>query len=64
MSKMKRNKTARANDVVIAMQTALDDFGTDPFTEVINKINNCGKILEVVSRSIFITLPKKPGVNE
>lgn len=64
MSKMKKNKTARPNDVVIAMQTALDVFGTDPVTEVINEINNCGKILEVVSRSIFITLPKKPGVNE
>ena len=45
------------------MIDALEDYGVDKLTEVtvINKIYDDGKFPEDLSRSIFITLPKKPG---
>lgn len=46
---------------VIEMSTNLDNFGIDKETKVINKIYVSSNELEVLSRSIFITLPKKPG---
>lgn len=42
------------------MQSALDDFGMDKITDVINKIYNSGD----VSKLIFVAVPKKPDTNE
>lgn len=44
--------------------SVLDDFDIDKFAQVIIEINNISEILEDLSRSILIVLPKKPGKNE
>ena len=64
MAKMKRNKTAGSDEIVIEMVTALEDFGIEKVTEVINEIYNTGEIPEDLSKSIFIALPKRAGANE
>lgn len=46
------------------MIKALDDFNIDEITEIISEIDNSGDIVEHLSRSIFIALPKKPGTNK
>lgn len=46
------------------MFSALDNFGIDKITEVINEIYKSDNILEDVSISIFVALNKKLGVNE
>lgn len=38
LAKMKRNKVAETNKIVIRMLTGFEDFGTDEITEVINEI--------------------------
>jgi len=58
---MKKNKAAGPDGVVTEMIHALEDYGVDKLTEVINKIYEDGKFPEDLSRSIFITLPKKAG---
>ena len=64
IAKMKRNKTAGPDKIVIEMVTALEDFGIEKVTEVINEIYNTGEIPEDLSKSIFIALPKRAGANE
>ena len=46
---------------VIEMIEALEEYGVKKLTEIINKIYDDGKFPEDLSKSIFITLPKKPG---
>ena len=41
------------------MIEALEDYGVEKLTEIINKIYDDGKFPEDLSKSIFITLPKK-----
>ena len=61
MSKMKKNKAAGPDGVVTEMFEALEEYGVDRLTEFINKIYNDGTFPDEFGRSIFITLPKKPG---
>ena len=57
----KRNKAAGPDGTVVEMiEAALDDFGIDTMTEIINEIYDSGTIPEDLSKSIFIALPKKP----
>ena len=46
------------------MIAALDEFGMDKVTEVINQIYDSGEIPTELSKSIFIALPKKQGAIE
>ena len=64
LQKMKRNKAAGPDEVVIEMIVALEDFGVEKLTEVLNEVYDCGEIPEDLSKSIFIALPKKPGAIE
>ena len=64
ISMMKRNKAAGHDGVVMEMVEALENYGVMKLTEVINKIYDDGKFPEDLSKSIFITLPKKPGAVE
>ena len=64
MAKMKRNKAAGPDEIVIELVIALEDFGIEKVTEVNNKIYNTGEIPEDLSKSIFIALPKRAGANE
>ena len=58
---MRKNKAAGPDGVVIEMIETLEEYGVDKLTEIINKIYDDGKFPEDLSKSIFITLPKKPG---
>ncbi len=64
VNKMKKNKAAGPDEIVTEMITALEDFGTEKLTDVINEVYNSGDIPEDLSKSIFIALPKKPGATE
>ena len=58
---MRRNKAAGPAGVVTEMIEALEEYGVEKLTEIINKIYDDGKFPEDLSKSIFITLPKKPS---
>ena len=58
---MRKNKAAGLDGVVIEMIEALGEYIVEKLTEIINKIYDDGKFPEDLSKSIFITLPKKPG---
>ena len=58
---MRKNKAAGLDGVVIEMIKALEEYGVEKLTEIINKTYNDGKFPEDLSKSIFITLPRKPG---
>ena len=58
---MKRNKAAGPDGVVIEMIDALEEFGVEKLTDVINKIYEDGKFPEDLAQSIFIPIPKKQG---
>ena len=64
ISMMKRNKAAGPDGVVMEMVEALENYGVMKLTEVINKIYDDGKFPDDLCKSIFITLPKKPGAVE
>ena len=57
---MRKNKAAGLDGVVIEMIEALEEYGVEKLTEIINKIYD-GKFPEDLSKSIFITLPKTPS---
>ena len=46
------------------MIEALEDFGIDTMTEIINELYDSGTIPEDLSKSIFIALPKNPNATE
>ena len=64
MAKMKRNKSAGPDEIVIELLTALEDFGIEKVTKVINGVSYTGVIPEDLSKLIFIALPKRAGANE
>ena len=64
LRKLKRNKAAGPDEVVTEMMIALEDYGIDKLTDIVNEIYDTGVIPEDLSRSIFIALPKKPGATE
>jgi len=61
IKKMRKNKAAGPDGIIVEMIDALEDYGVEKLTEVINKIYDDGKFPEDLSKSIFIALPKKPG---
>ena len=64
VAKMRKNKAAGPDEIMTEMIMALDEFGIEKLTEVINEIYDSGEIPEELSKSIFIALPKKPGTIE
>ena len=64
ISKMKANKATGPDEICIEMIGALEDFGIQKVTDVLNEIYDTGEIPSDLSRSIFIALPKKPGATE
>ena len=60
----KRNKAAGPDGIVVEMIEALEDFGINTLTEIINEIYDSGSIPEDLSKSIFIALPKKSNATE
>ncbi|XP_047482487.1 uncharacterized protein LOC125034631 [Penaeus chinensis] len=64
VGKVKKNKAAGPDEIVTEMVTAMEDFGIEKLTNVINDIYGSGEIPKELSKSIFIALPKKPGAIE
>ena len=64
LKKMKRHKAAGPDEIVTKMITSLEEYGVNKVTDIINEIYGTGEKQEDLSRSIFITLPKKQGAVE
>ena len=64
IKKMKRGKAVGPDDIPVEIFDAIDDFGISFFTEFLNTIYDTGKIPNDMSKSIFVTIPKKTGATE
>ena len=64
VNKMKKNKAAGPDKIVVEMIEALEDFGIQRLTTIGNIIHVTGEIPEALLKSVFIALPKKPGAIE
>ena len=61
---MPKKKAPGPDDITIEKVQALDDFGIERLTALANKIYDEGHFPDEMSKSIFITLPKKPGTTK
>ena len=62
--KMKLGKATGPDTVSVELLEALEDYGIDQIKTLINKIYDKGQIPPEISKSIFISLPKKPRATE
>ncbi|GFO03036.1 endonuclease-reverse transcriptase [Plakobranchus ocellatus] len=62
--KMKAGKATGPDKISVEMIEALEEFGIEKVTELLNEIYDTGQIPTDISKSIFIALPKKPGATE
>ena len=60
---MKKSKAARRDKITVEMIEILDEFGII-LTDFLNAVYDSREIPPVLSKSIFIALPKKPGATE
>ena len=61
---MRHGKAIGEDGIAIEMIKTLEEWGVKIVTELANSIYDSGQIPDAMSRSIFITLPKKPGAIE
>ena len=61
---MKKGKAVGPDNVPIEFITALEETGVEEVTKLLNIIYETGKLLEDLTKSVFIALPKKPGTTE
>ena len=61
---MKNNKATGPDEIAVEQIKGLGEFGIEKLTLILNEIYNSGEFPEDLSKSIFITLPKKPGAIE
>ena len=64
IAEMKRNKAAGPDGIVAEMIYALDEFGVEKLTNILNEIYDTSEIPEDLTKSIFIAFPKNPGAIE
>ena len=64
LNHMAKGKAAGPDGVVVEMLTALEDFGVNRITRLVNKIYAEGHFPAEMCKSTFITLPKKPGATK
>ena len=60
----KNNKVAGPNEIAVEQIKGLGEFGIEKLAFISNEIYDNGKIPEDLSKSRFITLPKKSGLIE
>ena len=63
MKRIKKDNSAGPDKIPIEMYEALEKFGIEQLTSLLNKMYNTGEIPEDLLKSSFIVLPKKPGAN-
>ena len=61
---MPKGKAAGPDEVTIELIQALDDLGAEWMTKIANKNYDEGHFPTDMSRSVFITLPKKAGATK
>ena len=61
---MPKGIAAGTDEVYIELTQALDDLGAEWMTKIVNKIYEEGHFPTAMSRSVFITLPKKAGTTK
>ena len=64
MIKMKTGKATGLDGLSIELIEALEEYGIEKVTTLLNEIYDTGQIPVDMSRSIFIALPKKPGATD
>ena len=64
MRKMKTGKATGPDGLSIELIEALEEYGIEKVTTLLNEIYDTGQIAVDISRSIFIALPKKPGATD
>ena len=64
MRKMKSSKATGPDSISVELLEALEDYGIDKITTLLNQIYDSGHIPPDISKSIFRALPKKPGATE
>ncbi|GFS21672.1 RNA-directed DNA polymerase from mobile element jockey-like [Elysia marginata] len=62
--KMIADKATGPDGVAVEMIEALEEYGVEKLTSLLNEIYDTGEIPLDISRSVFIALPKKPGATE
>ena len=58
---MRPGKAVGEDGIAVEMLGVLGEWGAEVVTEIANSIYNTGQIPDQMARSIFITIPKKPG---
>ena len=64
MIKMKYGKAAGPDNITIEALAALDDWGIDLITNLLNDIYDNGEIPKEMFKSVFIMLPLRVGATE
>ena len=64
MKKMKTGKATGPDGLSIELIEALEEYGIEKVTTLLNENYDTGQIQVDMSRSIFIALPKKPGATD
>lgn len=64
MKKMRKGKSSGPDNIPVELYEALEDFGVEKLTILLNRIYNSGKVPEDLLKTVFIALPKKPGATE
>ena len=62
--KMKGGKAAGEDGIVVEMLRALGDYGSEKITWMANYMHDTGELPEQMEKSLFLTIPKKPGTLE
>ena len=64
LKKMKNNKAAGPDEIRVELIKSLEEFGINKLTEILNEMYESGNLPDDLLKSVFITLPKKPGAVE
>ena len=61
MKAMKAGKAVGEDGIAVEMLEVLGEWGVEVVSEIANCIYDTGRIPDQMARSVFITIPKKPG---
>ena len=64
LKEMANGKAAGEDGIAVEMLSVLGEWGVELVTEIANSIYETGRLPEPMTRSVCVTLPKKPGAIE